>query len=136
MIMGRSRLRHVTVLAVDDDPDFLNLQKKILDRLGARHVINVTATADALGQLNHDEGFISVILLDLNMPGKDGIAFLRKLRKNGNERIAALPVIVVSAEEPDDFEEDLTDLAIAGFLHKPVLPELLESEILYALDQA
>ena len=134
MAMGKSRLRHVTVLAVDDDPDFLNLQKKILERLGARHVINASNTADAFGHLNHDEGFISVILLDLNMPEKDGISFLKKLRKNNNERIASLPVIIVSAEEIDDFEADLTDLDIAGFLHKPLVPELLESEILYALE--
>lgn len=134
MIMGKSRLKRVTVLAVDDDPDSLNLQKKVLERLGVRHVINAASAADAFGHLNHDEGFINVILLDLNMPERDGVSFLKKLRKNGNERIASLPVIVVSAEEVDDFEEDLTDLDIAGFVHKPVVAELLESEILHALD--
>ncbi len=133
IIMSKSRLRHVTVLVVDDDPDFLNLQKKILGRLGVRHVINATSAADAFGHLNHDEGFINVILLDLDMPEKDGISFLKKLRKNGNERIASLPVIVVSAEEMDDFEEDLNDLDIAGFVHKPVVPELLEAEIFHAV---
>lgn len=131
--MGKSRLRHVTVLAVDDDPDFLQLQKKILDRLGVRNVINDTNVADAIGHLNEDEGFINVILLDLNMPERDGISFLKKLRKNGNDRIASLPVIVVSAEAIDDFEDGLTELDISGFLRKPVLPELLESEILHAL---
>lgn len=132
--MGKSRLRHVTVLAVDDDPDALKLQAKILDRLGARNVINAASAADAFSHLYHDEGFINVILLDLNMPGKDGISFLKKLRKNGDERIASLPVIVVSAEEMDGFEEDLTGFNVAGFVHKPVVPELLESEILHALD--
>ncbi len=132
--MGKSRLRRVTVLAVDDDPDALNLQKKVLERLGVRHVINATSAADALGHLNDDEGFINVILLDLNMPEKDGISFLKKLRKNADERIASLPVIIVSAEEMDDFEEDLTELNVAGFVHKPVVAELLESEILHSLD--
>lgn len=134
MIMGKSRLKRVTVLAVDDDPDALNLQKKILERLGVRHVINAAGAADAFGHLNHDEGFINVILLDLNMPERDGVSFLKKLRKNGDERIASLPVIVVSAEEMDDFEEDLNGFDISGFVHKPVVPELLESEILHALD--
>lgn len=132
--MGKSRLKRVTVLAVDDDPDALKLQKKVLERLGVRHVINAVSAADAFGHLNHDEGFINVILLDLNMPERDGVSFLKKLRKNGDERIASLPVIVVSAEETDDFEDELTNLDIAGFVHKPVVAELLESEILHALD--
>lgn len=132
--MSKSRLRHVTVLAIDDDPVFLKLQKRVLDNLGVRHTINVTTSVDALGELNHDEGFISIILLDLNMPEKDGVTFLKKLRKNPNERIASLPVIVVSGEDMDGYEEDLDGLDVTGFLAKPVVPELLESEILHALE--
>ena len=132
--MAKNKLRHVTVLAVDDDPTFLKMQKRILDSLGARHIINVTSAADALGELNHDEGYISVILLDLNMPERDGIDFLKKLRKHSNERIASLPVIVVSGESVDDYEGELDGLEITGYLSKPVVPELLESEILIALE--
>ena len=132
--MAKNKMRHVTVLAVDDDPTFLKMQKRILDSLGARHIINVTSAADALGELNHDEGYISVILLDLNMPERDGIDFLKKLRKHSNERIASLPVIVVSGESVDDYEGELDGLEITGYLSKPVVPELLESEILTALE--
>lgn len=132
--MSKPKLKHVTVLAIDDDPTFLKLQKRVLDSLGVRHTINVSSAADAFGELNHDEGFISIILLDLNMPEKDGVAFLKKLRKHNNERIASLPVIIVSAEDTHDFEDDLNELDIAGFLPKPVVPELLESEILLALE--
>ena len=132
--MAKNKMRHVTVLAVDDDPTFLKMQKRILDSLGARHIINVTSAADALGELNHDEGYFSVILLDLNMPERDGIDFLKKLRKHSNERIASLPVIVVSGESVDDYEGELDGLEITGYLSKPVVPELLESEILTALE--
>lgn len=132
--MSKSRLRHVTVLAIDDDPVFLKMQRRILDQLGVRRTINVTSAAEALGELNHDEGFINLVLLDLNMPERDGIAFLKKLRKNANDRIASLPVIVVSAEQIDNYEEELDGLDVAGFLSKPVVPELLESEILHALE--
>ncbi len=83
--------------------------------------------------LNRGDKKIDVVLLDLNMPFRNGITFLRSLRKSADQRIAELPVIIVSAEESSEVEDKLTELNVSGFVEKPIKPELLKSEILEAV---
>jgi CheY-like chemotaxis protein len=63
-----------------------------------------------------------LILLDLMMPRMDGWAF--RAAQQANPRIAGIPVVIVSAAQP----QDLHDIDAAAHLHKPFeLGALLEA---------
>jgi DNA-binding NarL/FixJ family response regulator len=90
-------------------------------RLAMRHAL--TSLADAIEWLEAataadverlvDED-PDLALLDLHMPGSDGVPWIRRLRA----RCPTLPVIVVSAEESPALVRALVDCGVAGFIPK------------------
>ena len=63
-----------------------------------------------------------IILLDIIMPGIDGLEVLRRLRRFSN-----MPVIVISAKE--HISEDVLELGANGFMSKPFNPDDLISKV-------
>lgn len=72
--------RHV--LVVDDDPVARRQLGMLLTGLGVGEVLAVDDAATALTELARPGG-IDLLISDLNMPGMDGIEFLRRLSENG-----------------------------------------------------
>ncbi len=73
-----------------------------------------------------------IILLDMMMPGIDGLETLRRLRrKPGFENI---PVIVVSAGQEFDLEDRLQEAGGAVLLPKPISMDQLQSTIDHFLE--
>ena len=72
------RLEGLHVLAVDDEPDSLNLLKTVLEAAGARVTTSHSAPAalEALGASRAD-----VIVADIGMPGMDGLQLIRAVRR-------------------------------------------------------
>ncbi|MBX3485955.1 response regulator [Phenylobacterium sp.] len=60
-----------------------------------------------------------LILMDLRMPGMDGITAIRELRRRGDVK-ATLPVIVVTADAGSSIEADCLAAGADGVLLKPV----------------
>jgi CheY-like chemotaxis protein len=120
-------LRSMSVLVVEHDDDTRALMTAVLERYGANVRASASA-ADALRVLKRTG--CDVLLCDLRMPGVDGLAFLRDLRNQADERVASFPAasIAVSAL-PQDRDEALS----AGYqlhLRKPVEPEDLAAAVL------
>ncbi len=94
---------------------------------------NVRTTSDgyeALAWIN--EGNVpDLIILDIIMPGLNGIEFLTNIRNSGFFRY--VPVVVVSAEEDKELIEKCIELGINGYLQKPFNPSELQSKILTIL---
>jgi CheY-like chemotaxis protein len=59
-----------------------------------------------------------LILLDLNMPIMNGIEFLRMIRNH--EQLKGIPVVVLTTSEEQEDKLNSFDLAIAGYVSKPV----------------
>jgi len=72
----------IDILYVDDDPDFLEITKRIVSRSGAISVETTVSAADALSLL--ENRVFDVIVSDYQMPRTDGIEFLKILRAAGN----------------------------------------------------
>ena len=114
------------VLLVDDDAFMINLTKRILRQLGIESALDATDGELALDRLN--ESTIDVIVCDLNMPGMDGLEFLRHLA--GRESQPA--VILLSGEDKSILRtaEQLAQahkLRILGALSKPIKKEPFEA---------
>ena len=107
------------VLLVDDEVDYLEILVKRLTRrgLGASAVHNA---ADALERLKEDPP--DVVVLDVKMPGMDGIATLREIKK----RYPLVEVIMLSGHADVEAAIEGMELGAFDYLVKPTeLEELL-----------
>jgi CheY-like chemotaxis protein len=120
-------IRGRNVLVVEDDPAIRSLMAVLMRKAGV--AVDVAGNGiEALAALEKRE--YAVILLDLNMPGMDGFAFLRELRPRC-ERSGEKPLVVVvsaaleSAEVVARIDTDLVGAAI----RKPFDPAHLQSVV-------
>lgn len=117
----RTRLR---IMVVEDH----RLDMKLVGenaRLSGHVVLSNTTAEEALSSLG--EGHPDVVLLDLNLPGMNGLSFLRLLKANPATR--DLPVVATTAY-PDDFQRNaLLDAGCAAYVIKPVNMQQLLREL-------
>lgn len=104
------------ILFVEDDPMNRRVVRDMLSVVGA----NMDEAADAeTGLRMIEDANFTIVLMDLRMPGMDGLTAIKHLRARTDHK-AMLPVIVVTA----DTAVDLRERCIAGgadeVLHKPV----------------
>jgi len=103
--------RNKKVLIIDDDPDTVELIKRIL-RLSDFDVASARGGIDAVGIVEKIQP--DIILLDLMMPDVDGRTTLKNLRE-----ITNAPVIVVSALNNKDNIVELLNLGSDDYITKP-----------------
>ena len=99
------------VLVVDDEPDFVSILKIRLEAEGYE-VLSAGNGKDALA--NIEKGGIDVVLLDVMMPGMDGLEVLKKIRKNNKN----LPVYIITAFSNKERFELAKNLDASGFIVK------------------
>jgi len=102
------------ILVVDDDAD---LVRALRLRLRSKNYDIVTAgdgySAIAAAQKERPD----LIVLDLGLPAGDGFVVLERLQKN--DALSAVPVIVLSARDPQTNEERALKAGAAAFFQKP-----------------
>ena len=116
------------ILLLDDDAFALRLAAHQLAKLGFHDVTTLDRPEEALERLERDVAEFELILLDLQMPGIDGIEFVRhlaRLRYTGG-------VALISGEDERILHTahrlaSAHDLKVLGALHKPISPAQLES---------
>lgn len=81
------------VLAVDDDPDILAVVGLALRTLGGLDVVTAPSGTDALALLAKEQ--FDLVLLDVMMPGIDGLETLQAIREN--PATCHLPVVLMTA---------------------------------------
>jgi two-component system nitrogen regulation response regulator NtrX len=103
------------ILLVDDDPNFLELLSRFLQQEG--YDVKTAANGwEALLVLDQDP--IDLILLDVMMPGMDGITFL-KIAQSAQRALSAA-VIVVTALSSQDAMARTRGLAVAEVVPKSI----------------
>jgi DNA-binding NtrC family response regulator len=117
------------VLIVDDDP----AQRRILEEMIKRQGFETKATNSGEQAIQilegPDHGSISLVLLDLVMPGVDGMAVLDRL----SQKPGIPPIIVQTAHGSIDAAINAMRAGAADFVIKPASPERLEVSIKTAL---
>lgn len=117
--MATSRKEGVIVVADDDDDDFLLVQKafKWVD-IGAP--VHRAHDGIQLLEMLRRNGFaarVLLILMDLNMPRKDGRETLRELKSD--PRLRSLPVIVLTNSRTESDATLSYELGANSFIFKP-----------------
>jgi PAS domain S-box-containing protein len=106
---GRGR-----VLIVEDEASVREFNERLLKRLGF-DVVSAEDGGRALEQFRQDHANLTLVLLDLTMPGMDGHQVAREIRAIN----AGVPIILCSGYARQQVLEDFSDEPVAGFLQKP-----------------
>jgi len=116
----------VMVLMVEDDATNSMVTNNYLQHLG-HQVIATQSGEEALSLL--DKGGMSLVLLDISLPGIDGLTILSYIRTHADKTIANLPVIAMSAHVFTEEVDYYLCAGMNGFLGKPFSLEDLEHAI-------
>ncbi|MBE6725539.1 MAG: response regulator [Ruminococcaceae bacterium] len=112
------------VLVVDDDEVLCETAVDTLHSLGAR-ADSASCAEEALEKIleRHREGRDwSAIILDWKMPGMDGAALARRIRQEIGDGV---PILLVSAYDWSDIEEEAKNAGVNGFVSKPLFRSTL-----------
>jgi CheY-like chemotaxis protein len=120
--------QEIELLFVDDEAEFRQVTSRVLSRRG--FTVFEAATGQQAVELVHQRRF-DVALLDLRMPGMDGISTLLKIR----QIIPDLPVIILTGHGDLDSAMAGIRLDIIDFLQKPIEPDLLADRVRSLLEK-
>lgn len=101
------------VLVVDDEPGIRELLAQILVDEGYT-VATVATGEEALGALSRE--IFDVVLLDVQLPGLNGLEILRQLKASGNR----VPVVMISGHATVEQAVEAVREGAADFLEKPL----------------
>jgi CheY-like chemotaxis protein len=118
------------ILCVDDEPANLKLLENILVPRGYE-VVSVASGEDALRMIKTRP--IDLVLMDLMLPGMDGLQVSRKIKNN--KKVRDIPIIMITAHTGvESFIKSLSKEVFAH-LHKPFETEDLLNLVRAALGQ-
>jgi EAL domain-containing protein (putative c-di-GMP-specific phosphodiesterase class I) len=106
-----------TVLIVDDQRPNLALLERILDHAGCRH-IHLTTDPRSVVEL-YETLQPDLVLLDLHMPGMDGLAVMEAIR-HATAQDDFVPIVVLTADATAAARETALTAGASDFLTKPV----------------
>lgn len=116
------------IMLIDDEPFVLKLHARQLANLGYADLVTSESAQDAMTLLMSDPAAIDLIITDLQMPGMDGVEFVR-----GLAQIGFLGGLVLVSGEDGRVLQTVERLAqahklrVLGALQKPVKPSELEA---------
>ena len=122
------RIDGVEALIADDDPILLETAVDTLESLGIR-ADRADTGLEALEMIHrrHEAGKdYDVVILDWKMPDLDGIETIRRIRK---EIEAPIPILLISAYDWSDIEEEAKAAGANGFVSKPLFRSGLYGKI-------
>ena len=82
---------------------------------------------EALEKLTKYQSEIVAMLLDLQMPKKDGFGVITKMKENG--WLGRIPVLVISGEQAAEVENQCFELGVSDFIHKPFEASIVKNRI-------
>jgi two-component system cell cycle response regulator DivK len=106
-----------TILIAEDSNVISNLTRKILEQQKYK-VLLAKNGGDVLPQLEKTP--VDAVLMDINIPIKDGMQCTRDIRAHADARINALPVIVISGNANDYSMADFQAAGVTAYLPKPL----------------
>jgi len=136
-----SKAMPITILMADDDPDDRQLTKEALVEGRLINDIRFVENGEEMMDYLRKQGKFAppteaprpgLILLDLNMPRKDGRTVLKEIK--GDPALRTIPVVVLTTSKADEDVYRSYDLGVNSYIVKPVTFEALV-DILQTLEK-
>jgi CheY-like chemotaxis protein len=123
-MVGASSLDTIEILLVDDNPGDVRLTQEAFQQVGLNGCLNVVS--DGVAALNylrregefHNATRPHLILLDLNMPRKDGRQVLAEVK--ADPELRCIPVVVLTTSTADEDVRQVYDLHANCYIVKPL----------------
>jgi CheY-like chemotaxis protein len=115
----------MNILFIEDDPMNRRVVKDMLDVAGAT-MAEAGLAEEGLARIEYES--FDVVLMDLRMPGMDGLEAIRRIRARGDAK-AELPIIVITADTAIDLRERCLEAGADDVLFKPVAMDALFDSI-------
>ncbi len=128
--MTRSQRKPITILVAEGDEDDRLLMQEALEENRLANDLHFVEDGELLmdyllhrGDYSdpHSAPRPSLILLDLNMPRKDGREALQEIKANPNLR--QIPIVVLTTSKAEEDILRTYDLGVSSFISKPVVFE-------------
>ncbi len=115
-----------TLLLVDDSATIRNIIKiylmgmqfEFIEADRAERALHVLKTAG-----------VNLVIADINMPGMDGLEFVRALRADADARINSLPIILLTGEKSEELRKLGSIAGANDFILKPVTSSNLREAV-------
>jgi signal transduction histidine kinase/CheY-like chemotaxis protein len=122
------KLEPMDVLVVDDDEIFLETAVDTLDSLGVE-ADRASSGPEAIGMIRRRHEArrdYRIVILDWKMPEVDGVETIRRIREEADRD---LPILLISAYDWSDIEEQAKEAGANGFVSKPLFRSTLYDKI-------
>ncbi len=116
------------ILVVDDEPSVCEVLKEFLESYG--YDVAVAFSGEEAIEAYQDER-PAVVLLDIRMPGKDGLETLRDIKTLDPSAV----IVMVTAVHKEDVVKKAMAAGAADYITKPIQPKSLELTIRTKLEQ-
>ena len=122
------RFDDIDALIADDDPVLLDTAVDTLESLGitAERAENGSDALEMIRRRHEAGKDYDVVILDWKMPGMDGIGTIRRIRTDVDARI---PILLTSAYDWSDIEDEAKEAGADGFITKPLFRSRLYEKI-------
>jgi PAS domain S-box-containing protein len=127
VILDLSEKTHV--LHVDDDLGILKVTKQCLEMEGPIHVDMALSVDEALAKLERER--YDVVVSDYQMPGKDGLDFLKELREKGS----TIPFIMFTGKGREEVAIKALNLGANRYLNKTGETETVYMELTHSITE-
>jgi len=121
-------MKNKHIMIVDDHALFRTGMKMILMQVG--EAAGISEACSIKEAFDFCESGVDVILLDIHMPGLNGIAGIKPIR----DKFSKVPIIVLSASSDINDMQKAKELGASGFINKASLAEDMVSSISRVLD--
>ena len=128
----KQNAKSITLLMADDDPEDRMLAKEALEEARLANDLRFVEDGEELMDYLYRRGKYTelsnsplpgLILLDLNMPRKDGREALKEIKADPNLR--RIPIVVLTTSQAEEDVLRTYDLGVSSFITKPVAFESL-----------
>jgi CheY-like chemotaxis protein len=116
--------RPVEILLVEDNEGDVGLVEEVFEEAKIRNILHVAEDGEEAMQFLHQEGKFEdvprpdIILLDLNLPIKDGREVLAEIKSDNN--LKRIPVVILTTSNAEKDIIQMYDLHANSYITKPV----------------
>ena len=119
-------MQYINILIVDDIVVNRLLLKEIIKQIGHKY-FEAGNGKEAIQIIKSEK--IDLIMMDIEMPVMNGLETTKYIRKELNSPLRNIPIIALTAYNPNDFFENFKDIGFNELICKPYLVEKISNTL-------